>query len=139
MIILRYFSYGTKATQKVKTRRSHVTCIQIRSTQQSESNKIFPGSKQCGRFNRLFHDLLVRHKYTYLQHGEDPTLLGTHSIQKRAATYCCTETSHGPPVVFVCLRAGWSLGRMKEHCLKYEMAGDELVGRTLTGIPATTF
>ena len=103
----------------------------------TESNKIFPGSKQRGRFNRLLHDFLVRHKDTYLQHGEDSTLLGTHSIRKGAARYCCTGTSHGPPVVSVCLRAGWSLGRVKERYLKYKVVGDELVGRTLTGIPAT--
>ena len=67
--------------------------------------------------------------------GVDPKNLGTHSIRKGAATYCCAGVHPGPPVVSVCLRAGWSLGRVKERYLKYEVAGDELVGRVLTGIP----
>ena len=64
--------------------------------------------------------------------------IGTHSIRKGAATYCCAGVHPGPPVISVCLRAGWSVGRVKERYLKYENAGDELVGRTLTGIPPTS-
>ena len=41
-------------------------------------------------------------------------------------------------MISVCLRAGWTIGRVKERYLKYENAGDELVGRTLTGIPPTS-
>ena len=37
----------------------------------------------------------------------------------------------------VCLWARWTIGRVKESYLKYEVAGDELFGRTLTGIPPT--
>ena len=59
----------------------------------TDSNKIFPGTKQRGRFNRLFHDLLVRNKDIYLQNGEDPSLLGTPSIRKGTATYCCAGAS----------------------------------------------
>ena len=35
--------------------------------------------------------------------------------------------------------AGWTVGRVKEKYLKYENAGDELVGRILTGIPPTSY
>ena len=35
----------------------------------------------------------------------------------------------------ICLRAGWIIGRVKERYLKYENAGDKLVGQTLTDIP----
>ena len=40
--------------------------------------------------------------------------------------------------VLVCLRAGWTVCSVKEQYLKYENAGDELVGCTLTGIPPTS-
>ena len=43
-----------------------------------------------------------------------------------------------PPIVAVCLRASWTAYRVKERYLKYENTGDELVGRTLTGIPPTS-
>ena len=62
----------------------------------------------------------------------------SHSICKAAATYCYASVHLGPPIVSVCLRAGWTIGRVKERHLKYENAGDELVGRTLTGIPPTS-
>ena len=57
--------------------------------------------------------------------------MGTHSVRKGAATYCCTGVHPGPPVISVCLRTGWSVGRVKER--------GELVGRTLTGIPPTSY
>ena len=90
----------------------------------AENQKLFPGIKQR-----------ARNKDIYLNHGQDPSLLGTHSIHKGAATYCCAGVHPGPLIVSVCLRTGWTLGRVKERYLKYEIVGDELVGRTLTGIP----
>ena len=68
----------------------------------------------------------------------DSDELGTHSIRKGAATYCCAGIHPGSPIVSVCLRAGWTIGRVKERYLKYEYAGDELVGRSLTGISPTS-
>ena len=100
----------------------------------SEGKKLFPGSDQKSRFNRLFHATLMKNYETYLSNGFMPPEIGTHSIRKGAATYCTTGVIPGPPVVSVCLRAGWTLGRVKERYLKYEVAGDELVGRTLTGM-----
>ena len=104
----------------------------------SEGGRIFPGSEQRTRFNLIFHYFLTKYRELYLSCGIDPKEIGTHSIRKGAATYCCTGVHPGPPVVSVCLRGGWSLGRVKERYLKYEVAGDELVGRTLTGISPTS-
>ena len=68
---------------------------------------------------------------------QNPKETGSHSIRKGAATYCCVGVHPGPPIVYVCLQAGWRIGRVKEQYLKYESAGDELVGQTLTGVPPT--
>ena len=68
----------------------------------------------------------------------DPKELGSHSICKGPVTYCCAKVYPGPPVVSVCLRARWTVGRIKEQYLKYENAGDELVGHTLTGVPPSS-
>ena len=104
----------------------------------SEGGRIFPGSEQRTRFNRIFYYFLTKYGELYLSCGIDPKEIGTHSIRKGAATCCCTGVHPGPAVVSVCLRAGWSLGRVKERYLKYEVAGDELVGGTLTGISPTS-
>ena len=68
----------------------------------------------------------------------DPKEIGFHSIRKGVTTYYCAGVHPDPPIVSVYLRAGWTIGRVKERNLKYENAGDELVGWTLTGIPPTS-
>ena len=99
-----------------------------------EHHKLFPGKDQKKRFNRLLNEVFVEHEDKYQANGDDVSDLGSHSIRKGGATYCCAAANPAPPIVSVCLRAGWSLGRVKERYLKYENTGDELVGRTLTGI-----
>lgn len=99
-----------------------------------EHHKLFPGKDQKKRFNRLLNDVFMEHEDKYQANGDDVSDLGSHSIRKGGATYCCAAANPAPPIVSVCLRAGWTLGRVKERYLKYENTGDELVGRTLTGI-----
>ena len=103
-----------------------------------DGDMLFPGSDQKSRFGKSLHRIFGSNRDLYLSKHVDPNELGTHSIRKGAATYCCAGVHPGPPVVSVCLRAGWTIGRVKERYLKYESAGDELVGRTLTGIPPTS-
>ena len=63
--------------------------------------------------------------------------IGSHSIHKGAATYCCAGVLPEPTGVSVCLRVQWTIGRVKERSLKYENTGDEFVGLILTVIPLT--
>ena len=39
-----------------------------------------------------------------------------------------------PPMAAICLRAGWSMGLVKDRYIHYEKAGDQFVGRCATGI-----
>ena len=105
----------------------------------NEGVRLFPGGDdQKKRFNRLFNECLERNSEEFLTKlGVDYTEIDTHSIRIGTATYCCSGAHPGPLIVSVCLRAGWSLGRVKERYLKYEPCGDEVFGRTLTGIPST--
>ena len=103
-----------------------------------DNHFLFPGSDQKTRFNRIFHAVLDRNTAIYEASGIDVSELGSHSIRKGAATYCCTGCHPGPPIISVCLRAGWTLGSVKERYLRYDNAGDEVVGRTLTGISPST-
>ena len=68
----------------------------------------------------------------------DPKEVGSHSIRKGDATYSCADIHPGPSMVSVCLKAGRTIGRMKERYLKYENASDDHVGQTLTGTPPTS-
>ena len=103
-----------------------------------DGGKLFPGTEQKSRFGKCLHRILNNNRDLYHAKHVDPEELGTHSIRKGAAAYCCAGVHPGPPIVSICLRAGWTIGRVKERYLKYENAGDELVGRTLTGIPPTS-
>ncbi|OQR82152.1 hypothetical protein ACHHYP_16364 [Achlya hypogyna] len=60
---------------------------------------------------------------------------GTQSIRKGVVTYACSGSTGGPSVVSVCLRCGWSLGHVMERYFKYEQAGDQFVGRVVSGLP----
>ena len=50
----------------------------------------------------------------------DPKKLGSYLICKCAANYCCSGVHPGPLIAPVCLRVGWTTGRVKERYLKYE-------------------
>ena len=51
-------------------------------------------------------------------------------------TLVTTGCTVSPPMAAVCIRAGWSMGPVKDRYIHYEKAGDEFVGRTVTGITA---
>lgn len=61
--------------------------------------------------------------------------LGTHSTRKGAATYCSSGSTACPSITAVHLRAGWALGGVQDTYLRYQEAGDQHVGRTVTGLP----
>ena len=100
----------------------------------SKNGLLFPGSYQKKRFGQSLHSVLRRHYDEYQALGASPKDLGTHIVRKGTATYCFYGVHPDPPIVSVCLRAGWTVVLMKERYLKYESVGDQLVGRSLKGI-----
>ena len=56
--------------------------------------------------------------------------IGTHSIRKGAITYL-SSLPGGPSSASICLRAGWTMGRVKDTYIKFAEAGDEFAGRSL--------
>ena len=103
-----------------------------------DGKKLFPGIYQKKSFNTCLQRVTKPNSHLYKIINIKSQELGSHSICKGAATYCCASVHPGPLIVSVCLGAGWTVGRVKEQYLKYEDAGDELDGRTLTGIPPTS-
>ena len=70
--------------------------------------------------------------------GVEISELGSHSIRKGSALRCSTGCTVSPPMASICLRAGWSMGPVKERDIHYEKAGDQFVGRTVTGLDVTS-
>ena len=61
--------------------------------------------------------------------------IGVHLIRKGAATYCCVCTTAAPHIVAVFNRDGWTMGMAKDTYIQYATAGDQHVGRVVSGLP----
>ena len=97
---------------------------------------LFPGSAQYSRFMKIFHKTIDEHADEFKKLGVKKGDLGSHSCRKGAITLVTTGCTVSPPMAAVCIRAGWSMGQVKDRYIHYEKAGDQFVGRTVTGIPA---
>ena len=53
--------------------------------------------------------------------------IGLHSIRKGVGAYLASLPG-GPPPAALCLRGGWSMGRVKDMCFHQTEGGDEFVG-----------
>ena len=70
--------------------------------------------------------------------GVDENTLGSHLCRKGAITLVSTGCTASPPMASICLRAGWSMGNMKDHYIFYKKAGDQFCGRCVTSISSLT-
>ena len=103
----------------------------------TSEEQLFSGVKQYDRYRKIMasfyeldevRDLLV-------EHGVDPTDLGTHSTRKGSVTYATSGTTAAPPTSAVHLRAGWVMPGVTGTYMRYESAGDQFVGRVVSGLP----
>ena len=102
--------------------------------QNDGNHKLFPGTHQYNRFLKIYHQVLNSHADEILALGVDPKDLGSHSTQKGSATHVSSGTTVSPPMSAICLRAGWSMGSVKDRYIHHESAGDQFVGQTVTGL-----
>ena len=59
----------------------------------------------------------------------------SHSYLKGSVSFAASGSTQGPPIVSICLRAGWKLGGVWNTYLVLENAGDQFVGRVAAGLP----
>ena len=102
--------------------------------QNNGRNQLFPGGNQYHRFLKIFHHVLTKHSAEILALGVDPNDLGSHSTRKGSATLVASGCIVSPPHSSLCLRVGWSMGSVKDRYIHHESAGDQFVGRTVTGL-----
>jgi hypothetical protein len=105
-----------------------------------ESKFLFPGEKQYDRYQKILKKVYSYPDVAqYLQSkGVNPDKLGTHSTRKGAATYVSSGTTAAPSAAAVCLRAGWSIDGVTQRYLRYDQAGDQHCGRTVSGLPVNS-
>ena len=95
---------------------------------------MFPGKSQYARFNGILHKVLKNNEEDIMDEGFNVSTLGTHSVWKGSETLCSSGCTVSPPMESMCLCTGWSMGGVKDRYFHYDKAGDQFVGRTVTGI-----
>jgi hypothetical protein len=98
-------------------------------------NRLFPGTSQYDRFSSFLGELLKKHEPMFVAMGVSIKDIATHSIRKGAASFCTSGCTISPSFVSVCLRAGWSMGNVKDRYFHFASAGDQFVGRCVSGLP----
>jgi len=79
---------------------------------------------------------MPKNRDEFKQVGVDSGMLGSHSTRKGAITLASSGCTISPSMASICIRAGWSMGPMKEWYMYYAPADDQFVGRSVTGIPS---
>jgi hypothetical protein len=98
--------------------------------QQQPNGYLFPGNQQESRFSSLLLKVVEENWASISKMGYKRGDIGTHSIRKGAVSYLASLPG-GPPAAATCIRAGWTMGKVKDIYMRYVVAGDEFVGRCL--------
>ena len=109
-----------------------------RGTRRSRRGLLFPGGNQYQRFMSAFHNIIKENADELARLGVEPGDLGSHSARKGACSYASAGCTVSPPMASICLRACWSMGLVKERYLHYEKAGDQFLGRAVSGLNMMT-
>ncbi|GFH55956.1 hypothetical protein CTEN210_12433 [Chaetoceros tenuissimus] len=99
-----------------------------------EGHSLFEGSGQYRRYNDRFLHVLAELEAQLSNIGFEKGDLGTHSCRKGVGTMIAAGCTVSPPIVALCVRAGWALGGVKDKYLFRENAGDQYVGRCASGL-----
>ena len=97
--------------------------------------ELFEGESQYDRFCSIFRGIVGSDEWrgTFAALGIVPEDFGTHSIRKGAATHIATGSTACPPIASICLRANWAMPGVLNRYIKYENAGDQFVGKCVSG------
>ena len=103
--------------------------IDVDISSKAEEESIFPGESQDERFNGILKRAMKGHE----EEGGVYSNIGSHSIRKGAATYVSSGTTSSPSQFAINNRGGWTQG-VPGIYFQYEGAGDEYIGRILSGL-----
>ena len=112
------------------------TYLSVFSITGAKYSKLFPGENQYKRFTSYLEKILEKYKMEIERDfGVDIKHIGSHSIRKGAATYVSSGATCSPPQVATNIRAGWTMGVVQDTYLRYKAAGDQYIGRVVSGLP----
>ena len=95
---------------------------------------LFPGGKQYDCFMDCLHRIIGKYPAKFFALGISPGDLGSHSARKGASSHASSGTTVSLPMVSICLCSMWSMGHVKERYLQFEKAGNQYLGRAVSGL-----
>jgi hypothetical protein len=98
------------------------------------NKKIFPAAHQYNRYSNILTKVIIDNKEEFERIGVKVGTIGSHSARKGAATLAASGCTVSPSMASICNRAGWKMGGTRDKYIKYESAGDQFLGRTLSGL-----
>ena len=99
-----------------------------------QDSKLFPAEYQYNRYSQLLARIIKENQDEFARIGVKSGSIGTHSARKGSATLAASGCTVAPSMAAICNRAGWKMGGTRDKYIKYENAGDQFLGRTLTGL-----
>ena len=66
--------------------------------------------------------------------GVEVGTFGSHSLRKGSSTFAASGSTMTPSMASICNRAGWKMGGTRDKYIKFENAGDQYLGRILSGM-----
>ena len=105
----------------------------------TKSTALFPCTCQYDMFAKILKGFLCKHRCEFAKDfGINVDDIGVHSIRKGAATYVSSGSTCAPPQVATNIRTGWTMGPIQDTYLRFESAGDQYVGRVVSGLPLSS-
>ena len=97
---------------------------------------LFTGNNQYRRYTQVLKKAITLDEENFRRFGVEIEAFGSHSLRKGAATFCGSGSTMAPSMAAICNRAGWKMGGTRDKYIKFENAGDQYLGRVLSGLDA---
>ena len=95
---------------------------------------LFSGSHQYRRYTQVLKRALMLDESNFRRLGVEVGTFGSHSLRKGSSTFAASGSTMTPSMASICNRAGWKMGGTRDKYIKFENAGDQYLGRILSGM-----
>lgn len=104
---------------------------------EEDGTRLYPGGSQYERYRGVLKAVLATEEGEALcaKYGIEAKDIAAHSTRKGSATYVLSGSTAGPGIHPVAQRTAWSMGTVQDTYIRYANAGDQFVGRTVSGLP----
>ncbi len=99
--------------------------------------RLFEGKNQYQRFLKALKKVMAscpEIKAEMERCGLTCEDIAAHSTRKGGRSYCAGGSTNGPAFVTIMLRGGWSLEGIDKRYVRYERAGDSMLGEFCLGL-----